>query len=189
MNKKPVKMMDILRDLEASSDAPKVTLKDIIEKLERRGFGPLLVGPPLLTLLPTGAIPGMPIIVAALICLIAGQMLLGVESIKLPSFVNKLSISRKKLKNSLEKSEPFFKKLDKLVRARLPFMFGPVMERVIAIACILMALSMIPLGVVPFAVMVPSFALVLLGLGLSARDGVLLILSFASMLTLLFFSF
>lgn len=189
MAKKTVKMMDILRDLEASTDTPKITLQEIIEKLETRGYGPLLIGPPLLTLLPTGAIPGMPAIVALLICLIAGQMLMGIKSIKLPRFIQKLSISRTKMKSALKKSEPFFEGVDRLIHARLDFMFGPATERLVAGVSILIAISMIPLGFIPFAVMVPSLALVMLGLGLSARDGVLIIISFVSMLTLVFFIF
>ena len=189
MIQKTVKMMDILRDLEASSDVPKITLQEVIEKLETRGYGPLLIGPPLLTLLPTGAIPGMPAIVALLICLIAGQRLVGHKTVKLPHFLRKLSISRNKMRRLLVRSEPFFEVIDDLIHARLPFMFWPVTERLIAGISILMAVSMIPLGFIPFAVMVPSFALVMLGLGLSARDGALIIISFVSMLTLVFFIF
>lgn len=189
MTKKTVKMMDILKDLEESSSARKITVKEIIEKLETRGYGPLLMGPPLLTLLPTGAIPGMPAIVALMICLIAGQMLMGIKPIKLPGFIKKLSIDRQKMKNALIKSEGFFSAVDRIIHARLPFLFGPATDKLIAAVCILIALSMIPLGFIPFAVMVPSFALVLLGLGLSARDGVLIITALLSMITLVFFIF
>ncbi|WP_339927585.1 exopolysaccharide biosynthesis protein, partial [uncultured Cobetia sp.] len=37
-----------------------ISLGDILEHFNSRGFGPLLVLPALLVLLPTGAIPGVP---------------------------------------------------------------------------------------------------------------------------------
>jgi len=38
---------------------------------------------------------------------------------------------------------------------------------------------MIPLGVVPFGVVAPAFIIGLLGLGITARDGLLILLGFA----------
>ena len=43
-------------------NSDKTSLGKVIERFEDRGFGPLLLVPALVALLPTGAIPGVPTI-------------------------------------------------------------------------------------------------------------------------------
>jgi len=52
---------------------------------------------------------------------------------------------------------------------------GP-MQVVISIVAIILSLSFFPLGMVPFGVVAPAAIVLLLGLGITARDGVLTIL-------------
>jgi len=47
-----------------------------------------------------------------------------------------------------------------------------------ALLAILLAITLVPLGVVPFGVVAPAFIIGLLGLGITARDGVLIIIGF-----------
>ena len=54
---------------------------------------------------------------------------------------------------------------------------GNVSEYLIAALSIALALLMIPLELVPFAVAIPAGALVLLGLALMAKDGILTLIS------------
>ncbi|MDX1654759.1 MAG: exopolysaccharide biosynthesis protein, partial [Candidatus Competibacteraceae bacterium] len=54
---KHLKLEDILLQLRSDSDTQKVTVGELVSTFEQREFGPLLIVPALLTLLPTGAIP------------------------------------------------------------------------------------------------------------------------------------
>jgi len=47
-----------------------------------------------------------------------------------------------------------------------------------ALLSIILALTMIPLGVVPFGVVAPAFIIGLFGLGITARDGLLILIGF-----------
>ena len=96
----------------------------------------------------------------------------------LPKFIRERSIPKDKWDSAQEKLKPWAKRIDTVIRPRLEWIVQGAMDRVIAAASIVLALSMIPLGLIPFAVMVPGAALLAMGLALTARDGVLAIVGF-----------
>ena len=57
-------MSKLLNKLVKEQDGDKVSAGKIIARFEDSGFGPLLLIPSLIALLPTGAIPGVPTFVA-----------------------------------------------------------------------------------------------------------------------------
>jgi hypothetical protein len=62
---------------------------------------------------------------------------------------------------------------------RLPWLTGYIGIRVTALICLLIALAMPPMEFIPFSANGAGLALALLGLGLVARDGLVLLLGFA----------
>ena len=47
----------------------------------------------------------------------------------------------------------------------------------VSIVAIILSLTFFPLGMVPFGVVAPAFIILLLGLGITARDGVIVLLA------------
>lgn len=169
-------LTSLANDVENGTNGSRVRVKDVIKSIEGRGFSALILLPALLTFLPTGAIPGVPGICAILIILFAGQRLFGLKQVYLPSRLMRLSVPKSKLNGLLKKSKPALKFADRFIEARFGFMCNPVTERVIAGICILLALTFFPLAIIPFAVLPPSGAIILMSLGLLARDGLLVII-------------
>lgn len=174
-----------LRDLIASlermeQEAQRVSVDDVVHAIGRRSFGPLLLVAGLITLTPIiGDIPGMPTLMATLVLLVSVQLLAGRETFWLPGWLLKRSISRDKF----DKGICFLKKpacwIDGLLRVRLPWLTGYIGIRVTAVVCLLIALAMPPMEFIPFSANGAGLALALLGLGLVARDGLVLLLGFA----------
>ncbi|MDB5491037.1 MAG: exopolysaccharide biosynthesis protein exod [Micavibrio sp.] len=164
----------------------KISVGQLMEAIESRGFGALLLLPALLTFLPTGGIPGVPGICAIMIILISGQMLMGQRHAYIPKKIKDLSIRRKKLETLLEKSRPTLKFLDHFVTQRFSFMFQPLTERIIAGVSILLAITFFPLAFIPFAVLPSAAAIVLMSLGLLSRDGLLVMIGLGMILVLFF---
>ena len=161
--------------IEKSGSGDTLSVGDIINEAKDRGFGPLLLLPALITLLPTGGIPGVPIIAAILIVLIAGQLLAGASSPWIPQRLARANVSRQRFTKLLDKSRPITRRIDRVLKPRYGFVTGKVGKRVIAILAVVLALSLIPLAPIPFAAAIPSGIMVLLALGLVARDGLLII--------------
>ncbi|NMH60080.1 exopolysaccharide biosynthesis protein [Alteromonas ponticola] len=163
-------VMDELLD-SASDNKP--SIKDMVEAFENRGYGPLLLVPSLLAILPTGAIPGIPSACGITIFLITIQLVIGKDHPWLPAKLKNIEFERETLKKGVEKVKPYTQKIDKIFKPRLEFFIHPVAKRFIALICGLTALLFIPLELLPFAAALPASAVGFMGIGLSTKDGVM----------------
>ncbi|MYL24731.1 exopolysaccharide biosynthesis protein [Halomonas alkaliantarctica] len=156
---------------------PRVSVEDILDTVGRRSFGPMLLVAGLITLAPLiGDIPGMPTLMAAVVLLTAGQLLAGRKQFWLPQWLLRRHIARTKFDRAL----PYMKKparwVDRWLRVRLPWLTGYWGSRLTALTALLIALAMPPMEFVPFSANGAGLALSLLGLGLVARDGLVVLL-------------
>ncbi|WP_303609550.1 exopolysaccharide biosynthesis protein [Gilvimarinus sp. 2_MG-2023] len=149
---------------------------DVLESASHRGFGPMLLVPALVTFLPTGGIPGVPIVAAIVIILIAGQILLGRNTPWLPKRLRKIEVERSSVDKVLRPAKRYTTPVDRVLKPRLGFLLGAVGIKVTALLCIGLALALIPLGPIPFAAAIPSGIMVLLALGIVAKDGLLIVI-------------
>jgi hypothetical protein len=152
-----------------------VPVDTLITALESRGFGPLLLAPALLALLPTGAIPGVPSICGILIFLIAIQGSVGRPFPWVPGRLRDLSIHREKLIGAIGRVRPVTTRIDRLFSPRLLLLSRPVTNQITCLVCAVSGLAMIPLELIPFAAAAPAFAITLAAIGISTRDGILII--------------
>jgi hypothetical protein len=164
---------------QAGEDHDEVTVADIHETVGIRSFGPLLLATGLIGLTPLGGIPVLPTVLAAIVIVIAGQLLLGWQRFWLPGFIRRRSVNKERFRKALRFVSPLARGIDKLLRPRLAWLTTRPFTRLIAVTCILIALLMPPLELVPFAGAIPAGAITLFGLGLIARDGALVVLAFA----------
>lgn len=168
---KKTNLTELLDTIHNDINGDDIKVGELVTAVNSRGFGPFLLCASLITILPTGAIPGVPAITGLIIVFIAGQMLIGRSKPWLPKRIKNLSFKKDKFEKGRDKVRPYTKKIDKFVKPRLTFITNDVTERLIALICVLLAASMPIVGLVPFAAMVPAFAIGLMGLGLSNYDG------------------
>ncbi|MEQ8799215.1 MAG: exopolysaccharide biosynthesis protein [Salinisphaeraceae bacterium] len=169
----------LLSRMRDNFDGDHFTIQEMIEAIEDRGFGPLLLAPALFVMPPIGVIPGVPTLMALVIVLLAGQLALGKRHPWLPRRLREITIERRKFDLAYEKIAPVTRRIDRFLHPRLRSLTRPPAPRLIAVACLLLALCMIPLELVPFAAVVPAAAIALLALALSVRDGWLIVLAAA----------
>ena len=165
-------------------EADEVTFGDVLELFGDRSFGPIIALLGLLTVIPPlGAIPGLPVVVGFVIILFSAQIIGGANHIWVPEFISKRSVSKEDLKKADRKAKPWLKRIDRLISERLDFLTGRWSIFLAAVMVTFLALTMIPLEFVPFAVAVPGSAIVLFGLAFVARDGVLMLLAYSVTIT------
>lgn len=169
---------DILTTLVEKTDGKHITLVDALEAVGTRSFGPVVAVIALFATAPTGAVPGMPTLCGVLIVLISGQMAFGRRHPWLPAPLRRLSISHAKLEAAVERSRPVARRLDNWFGRRLTVLASTAMEPFVAATCILLALTMPPLELVPFGCAAPGLAITVLGLSISVRDGVMTLAGF-----------
>ncbi len=178
MADQPKKLADLIDDLDDQVQGDdSLAVKDMLDAFGSRAFGPLLAMPGLIGLSPLGAVPGAPAIIAIFVVLVAGQHLVGLDHPWLPSKLTRRSVSKDKWDRARDRVRPWMRRLDVLIQPRLQWLTGDVMQRVISVVVILLAISMFPLGFIPFAVAAPAGAILLFGLAISARDGLATLLA------------
>jgi len=152
-----------------------VSVGEILDTIDNRGFGPLLLIPALISISPIGGIPGMSLITGLLIFLIAFQMIFRGDHPWIPSRLEKFEFSREKFQNGIERAKPWVRWTDRWVSERLTlFSTGP-MHYVLASIMLLLSLSYIPLALVPMGVFLPGLANTFFAIGITVRDGLIVI--------------
>ncbi|HEY9217654.1 MAG TPA: exopolysaccharide biosynthesis protein [Phenylobacterium sp.] len=164
---------EILRELCADPKA-EITVGQIVRRFGRRAFGAVLFLFSTPNLLPLP--PGSSTVLGAPLVLLAPQLALGVHAPWIPKGLASRTITGAQLANTFGRMLPFVERAERITRPRLPFMFGPVGERLIGLVCTLLALVLI----LPIfgANMLPAAAVGLLSLSLVQRDGALALIGY-----------
>ncbi|MEO0852034.1 MAG: exopolysaccharide biosynthesis protein [Cyanobacteria bacterium J06648_11] len=171
---------DVLSELEQAIDGDQTTVGTILSAFQDRSFGALYTLVALIAAMPIiGAIPGVSIITGVILILIASQSLIGRDHIWVPSSIRERSVGSDTLMTGVEKAKPYAQKVDGFIKPRWQFLVaGPVARRTISAIIILLALTMIPLALIPWGIQPPATAIVLFGVALMARDGVFAVLGY-----------
>jgi hypothetical protein len=161
----------------ADGNGSRISVGEVVDAFGPRSFGPLLALTGLLGMTPVAAIPSAPSIIALITLLIAGQLLFGRERIWLPPFLEKLSVKTARMKKAVRVSRKPARVVDRIARPRLPALTTPMADRLVALACVLVALCVPPLEFLPFVAFVPSLAIFVFGVGLVTRDGLVVLIA------------
>ena len=177
--KEPTNLDGLLQGLaKAGLKQDELSVRDLRDVVGRRSFAPLLLTTSLIGFTPLGGIPGVPTTLAVVIGLIAVQIVLGFKSLWLPRFLLDRKVKGRKLQKAAKSLQPVARVIDKAIRPRLTFLTERPASYVIALVCILIALSVPPLELVPFIDMPLWAALTAFSLALVAHDGLLAIAAF-----------
>ncbi|MGB8818998.1 MAG: exopolysaccharide biosynthesis protein [Rhizobiaceae bacterium] len=162
----------VLRDF-AHNNTGDVSLGSLRTALGDRSFAALLVVFSSINLIPILP-PGSTIVFGIPPLIIAVQMILGQKSVWLPKTLLDRSFGAERFKSIMRSVTPRLRRLEHYIKPRMwpfPVMLG---ERLVGVLCAL--LSILVILPIPGANWIPAFAMVLMGLSLSQRDGILLTL-------------
>jgi hypothetical protein len=159
-----------------SGRGTRVTLGEIVARAEGDGgLGPVLFVLTLPVLLPLP--PGVSMVLALPLLMVALQIVAGRPTLWLPEALARRSMERGALVKALGRILPLLARMEAVVRPRLRFLTGRIGVRVVGVACTLVAVILIlP---IPFANLVPALALGLFSLGLTRKDGLLVLAGYA----------
>lgn len=159
-----------------------VTVREVLGAVGRRSYGPLLLVIGLFSISPATVVPGMTWLSALLTLVVALQMAFGLQRPWLPKGALEVTIPRDLLVKGVNGFRPWAKRIDAFLKPRLTFLAQAPFVNLIALMCVAAAVITIPLGFIPFAPIAPGLAIVLFGLGMTARDGVVLLIGSALVL-------
>jgi len=177
----PTDMTGLLeRVQQAGRRQDSVSLGAILDSVGRRSFAPFLLIAGLVTLAPLiGDIPGVPTLMAALVIFSSVQLLIGRDYIWLPGWLLERRVSRVRFVKATEWMKRPARWIDYLLKQRLVRLTQPPAHLPVALTCLLIALAMPPMEVVPFTANGAGLALTLFALALLAKDGLMALLGYA----------
>lgn len=192
--KPPRDLLDVLdrvkRHIERDPTPESLTFGEVADAVGRRSFGPLLLIIGLFAISPLTAIPGLTWLSALLTFLVAVQMAVGMRRTWLPKPLLDVKLPRDPLARFIASVRPRAEKLERggWLTTRLAFLSAPPFVNVVALLVMAAALITIPLGLIPFAPLAPGLAVVFFGLGMTARDGLWLLVGTALFVGALWFT-
>jgi len=151
---------------------PVLSVGEMIGRIESGdGPGPILfvLTVPVLMPLP----PGVSMLLALPLLIVAPQILAGRRKLWIPAALSRRTIKREDLVKLLHRVLPTLKRCESLARPRLRFLTGWLGARLVGLACTVIAIVLVlP---IPFANFLPALAMTLLAIGLSRRDGLMVL--------------
>ncbi len=180
----PAGLADVLDELSYNvnreSALEGVKLGVLMNAVGRRSYGPLLLILGLFAISPVTVLPFMTSIVAAVTLLVALQMAVGLKRPWLPKRLLEICVPRRAFFIFLDRARPVLDRIDgDLLRERWTFLTKPFGVNLVALCVVAAALITFPLSLIPFAPLAPGLAIVMFGLGMTARDGVWLAIGIA----------
>jgi hypothetical protein len=168
-NTQPRHINDILSDIAAGFTAETISIGEVIHIMHERGFGMIIFLFALPMALPLPVPPGVNLLFSVPLLFLTAQMIYGAHQPWLPSFIRKKTLSKKAFDKFFRHAAPLLNKLSLLIRPRLGFVTQGWISNMIGIFGFLFALCIcIP---IPMTNTVPSFAILLMAIGLLMRDG------------------
>lgn len=173
----------------ATIQGPRVTLRDLL--LILGDHGPLLLCAVLTVpfLLPV-SIPGVSTVFGLAIFLLGFAITLN-RTPWLPAWIMDRQLDAAKLQSVLRRGIGLVSRIEKVIGQRIGILTrGALAGRINGLAIVAgAALLMLPLGLVPFSNTLPAFAILFLCIGMSQRDGLVLIAGYGMLVaTVLYFS-
>lgn len=167
-------LTDLLESVSTNVKSDPVDIGDLVHACSYHGFGALLLIPAGLTILPTGAIPGVPAVCGILMALISIQIVAGCEEPWVPKRLKIFSLSKKKLKKSIEHSKAYTEKIDYFLDSRLEFLTTSISQRIVGFITFFLSLLIVVIGFIPFVPTLLAMPILFFALGYSVNDGLLI---------------
>lgn len=177
----PLPLSERLARIVAEEGPDRLTFTDLAAKLHGRAWGGLLLIFAAINVLPLP--PGTSVFFAIPLMIVSAQMVFGRTSPWFPRRIDQRGVKKAELHRLIEKMGWIEARVERIFRPRLANLTGSVSARLIGLVCFLLAIvAAIP---IPLFHVAPAAAIVLFGLSLIYRDGVLVIVAgFAAVLSL-----
>jgi len=175
----PRTLGDVVDRITANAEGDHVTLRQILDSIGEAAYGPLLLLPALVLVSPLSGVPGLPTGCAVFIGLVAGHLLIGRKPVWLPEMILRRQVPGRRVESALGFLRPGVKPIDRLIRPRLTFLTRGPFAKAIGAICLLIALIMPPLELVPMGNTITGAAVGVFALALTVRDVTLAIVALA----------
>ena len=157
------------------------SIEGILKMYGSQSFGFIIALLAFVILVPTGIIPGVALACGVMIVFVIVQMLLGFNDIYVPRWLGSKQVSEKALESIIDTYHSQKKLFDFLAgRRHFDWMFHIPARYVSDILLLVVALSTIPITVLPFLETIPGFILMVFGFAIAQRNGYMMLFAWCT---------
>jgi len=151
-----------------------LSIGEIKNALEERGFGVLMAIAALPLCLPVPVPPGYTTFFSIPLFIFSLQMIFGMRAPWLPEWIEKKKIKREIFEKLIIRANPWLRKIEKHLQPRLTYISVHTWERIIGVFSFVFALSIsLPIPLTNFP---PGWGILIMSLGLLSRDGITILI-------------
>jgi hypothetical protein len=162
---------EIIEDLVNKTSSDRVLVKDIVIAMESVGFGLIIMIFAFGIIIPLP--PPFPSIISTPLVFFSIQMILGYNSPRLPKKFSNISVKRSVLAMLLQRSSPYIRKIERILRPRLFFMISDMTQRIVGFFILLFStFILLPM---PLSNFIPGLGVLIISFGLLGKDGLIVI--------------
>lgn len=177
-------LSDVLETLERSAHDDSITVQEVVEALGHKSFAALMLVFALIAVSPASAIPGLTATVAAIVFILAAQMIAGRDCVWLPGFVTRRRMSTGTLCKGIAWLRRPVAFVERFLKARLTFLLHRPWLLLPLLLILGLTLFMPFMEVIPTSGSIAAAVIALFAAGLLTRDGGLVAVSLALLLAL-----
>lgn len=164
-------MTEVLNCAIDTAEREDVCIGDITSAFGPASFVPMLLLPALALVSPLSGIPFFSSLCGLIIVLVALQMLAGRPCVWLPEWLKRRAIAGAQLRAGLDRLRPMAVWFDQHAHQRVSVLFRRPVWYLLPMACVLLAMLIPFLELVPFSSSLLGASVALIGLGMLTRDG------------------
>lgn len=165
---------ELLQQFLEQKQQDRICLRDLLNELGDRAFGPTLLLCALPEALPL-PVAGISAFVAIPLLLVSTQLMLGFQHPWLPRRILDRPLKRQHFEKLTYRAIRYLRKIERVLKPRWRIFTHPVFERCIGLLVTILALVVaLP---IPFGNMLPAVAIVFICLGMVEKDGLVLAIS------------
>jgi hypothetical protein len=170
---RPLPLSQHLLQIIEDTRSERLSFTDLAAQLQASAWGGLLFIFAAINVLPLP--PGTSVFFAVPLMIVSVQMILGRSSPWFPARIDRRGVKKSELQRLIGKIHGVEARIERVLKPRVPTLTGPTATRLIGLVCLFLALlAAVP---IPLFHMAPAAAILLFGLALIYRDGVLVIVA------------
>ncbi|MEZ5651232.1 MAG: exopolysaccharide biosynthesis protein [Burkholderiaceae bacterium] len=172
------RLSDVLDRMRAAEEHDgKIALSAVLQAVGDRSFGMAILVLALMMVSPLSAVPGLPSVLGIGILVTAAQMLVGRHHFWLPQWLLRRSVDADRARTAIGWLQRPARWIERVSHPRLRLLTRGLGSRVSAAVCLVLALAIPPLDLVPTANTITGIAISMIALSLILDDGLFLVIA------------
>ncbi|MEQ8293454.1 MAG: exopolysaccharide biosynthesis protein [Roseovarius sp.] len=172
---RPMAAVDIVLETEHALDGERSSVREVVDRLGRASYTPLLMVPALMVVSPLSGVPGFSTVCGILIAAVSVQQMMRRPSLWLPGWLNRASLPSRRVHDAVQWLRKPARMLDKVTRRRMQWLTHPPFSIMPQGLCLICGLLMPLLELVPFTSSVLGVVVAVVATGMFMADGLLVL--------------